>query len=56
MKATSVKSYLKKSEAYSSTLPATEKKLIPNGQVMQVSKSQANKPALVDGYYVVALA
>ena len=54
IKATSNKSYLKKSEAYSSTLPAAEKKLIANNQVLAILNS-SRKPELVDGYYFVAL-
>jgi hypothetical protein len=50
--ALSAKSFLKKSELHSSTLPAAAKRLVPQGTRVPI---QGNEPASQDGYWLVTL-
>ena len=52
IKATSAQSWLKKNEAHSSTLPATQKRLVPEGTILPIVESA---PISSDSYWLVTL-
>ena len=56
LKSLSEKSFLKKSEERSSSLPAGKKQLVPAGSEVQIKTVDGEKPPVANGYWLVTLA